>query len=129
MNKENLKKYRDFAFFVGIFFPIIFGYLIPYLFGHEFKLWTVFLGITLLIFGIFAPFKLKFFYKLWISLGNFLGFINSRIILGSIFFLILSPISFLMKILGHNPLKRNKNNNKSYLEKRKEFKIDFEKMF
>ena len=129
MTKKDLKKYREFAFFVGIFFPLIFGYLIPYIFSHEFKLWTLILGITLLIFGIYAPSKLKFIYKLWISLGNLLSFINSRIILGSIFFLILSPISFLMKLLGHNPLRRDKNNNKSYYEKRREFKIDFEKMF
>ena len=68
---------------------------------------------TFLIFGIFKPYKL-ILYKKWIALGNLLGWFNSKIILGIIFFTILIPISILMKIFGYDPLKRKKLNVISY---------------
>ena len=63
-------------------------------------------------------------------LGNLLGWINSHIILGFVFVLILLPIALIMRILGYDPLKRNKNiYKKSYRELRKVNSIDLRKIF
>lgn len=129
ININSQKKYRDFGLFVGILFPLIIGYLIPLLTGHNFKIWTLFLAAPLIILAIISPGKLTKFYKFWIWLGNILGFINSRIILVTIFFLILMPTSFFMKIFGYDPLRRNKSTKETYRELRKDAKINLEKIF
>ena len=61
--------------------------------------------------------------------GDILGWINSRIILGVIFLFVLIPISILMKIVGHDPLKKRRLLSKTYLENNKNHVIDLEKIF
>ena len=51
------------------------------------------------------------------ALGLALGWINSRIILGLVFFLVLQPIAFLMKFVGYDPLKTKKGNEMSFRER------------
>ena len=75
-------------------------------------------GLLLIIFSIFSPNKLKNIYEIWMSIGNILGFVNSRIILGSIFIFILLPIGIFMKIFKYDPLRRSKNKEKTYRELR-----------
>ncbi len=123
------KQLRDFGFLIGIGFPFLIGFVIPGLFGHSFRVWTLFVGIPILFLGILQPLKLKFIYKIWISIGNVLGQINSRIILGIIFFLLLQPISLLMKLFGYDPLRKKKVNVFTYREVRPNAKIDLRKIF
>ena len=63
------------------------------------------------------------------QLGNILGWINSRIILGFIFIFILQPIALIMRIFGYDPLRKRHANTNSYKEKREEFKIDLKRIF
>ena len=58
------------------------------------------------------------------SLGNILGLINSRLILGIVFFLILQPIALFMRIIGYDPLRKKRLLKKSYRENKKVHKID-----
>ena len=129
MKQNEIKKYREFGLFVGFFFPFLIGWIIPTLFAHSFRDWTLFIGIPLILLGIFRPRMLKFPYLFWIKIGNILGFINSKLILGGIFFLILFPISCLMKLTGYDPLKKKTNTLKSYREIRENDKIDLNKIF
>jgi len=129
MSKTSTKTYKQFGFIVGILFPLIIGFIIPFFTGHDFRVWTLFIGIALIIFSIFAPNKLRNIYNFWMSIGNILGFVNSRIILGSIFILVLMPIGLFMKIFGYDPLRRKKNKENTYRELRKDGKVNFEKIF
>ena len=130
MNNKNSKKiYRRFGILIGITFPLIIGFIIPYIFGHNFRNWTLFIGLPLLLLALFKPELLKNIYRFWFWIGNLLGLINSRILLGCIFFLILMPISLIMKSLGYDPLKRKKINKGTYLVKRKDDNINLEKIF
>ena len=130
MKKEIvLKKYRDFGFAVGILFPLLIGIFIPFLFGHDFRLWTFLVTFPFFGYALFCPLKLKNLYQFWIWLGNILGFINSRLILGFIFYFLLFPISIFMKIIGHDPLKRKKNKKNTYREFRTNVNINLDKIF
>ena len=60
--------------------------------------------ITLLTFSF--PFPLKPFYQAWMWLGKLLGKITSPIILFILYFLVLCPTAFLMKLFGKDPMKR-----------------------
>ena len=39
------KQLRDFGLLIGLGFPILIGWLIPLLFGHEFRTWTMWIGV------------------------------------------------------------------------------------
>ena len=126
---KNKNELRSFGLFVGILFPLLIGFILPYLFGHQFRYWTLLIGLPLIITGLIAPKNLKLFYSLWIQIGNLLGFINSKIILSAIFILVVQPIALIMKIVGYDPLRRKRNISLSYREFRKNDKIDLDKIF
>ena len=123
------KQLRKFGVLIGFMFPLIIGFLIPVISGNDFRYWTIFIGATSLIFGLALPKYLINIYKFWIKIGEILGFINSHIILGLVYFLILCPIAFLMKVLGHDPLKKKFHSKKSYYEYCKEKEIDITRIF
>ena len=123
------KQLRQFGIIIGIFFPLIFGLIMPLLFGHSYRIWTLFISFPILIMGILKPYYLSSFYKLGINVGNYLGWINSHLILGLVFIIVLQPIAFFMKIFGYDPLRKKIDKNiKSYRE-RKVNNIDLKKIF
>ena len=121
---------REFGFIFGVGLPLIIGWLIPLLFGHAPRIWTLFVGLPTLILSVLFPNFLKLPYKVWMKIGLILGWINSKIILGIVFFLILIPISIMMKLFKHDPLNRKQSNNIStYRELLSNHKIDLTKIF
>ena len=130
MNVPIEKKHlRQFGFLIGFGFPTIIGWIIPAFGGHLFREWTLWIAIPFLIIGILKPSLLFYPYKVWISLGLALGWINSRIILGLVFFFVLQPIAFLMKFVGYDPLKTKKGNEMSFREKKSNYKVNLKKLF
>ena len=123
------KQLREFGFLIGLGFPIIIGLILPVITGHLFRLWTLWIGIPSLLLGILKPSMLSIPYKLWMSLGRGLGWINSRIILGLVFLVILQPIALIMRVFGHDPLRKKKSNRKSYRENIEYKKIDLTTIF
>ena len=117
--KESIskKQLREFGFLIGFGFPIIIGWIIPAISGHIFRSWSLWVGCPSLILGILKPSLLFYPYKAWMKLGHALGWINSRIILGLVFILVLQPIAFIMNLFGYDPLRRKKNVEDSYREK------------
>ena len=123
------KQLREFGFLIGLGLPIFIGLIIPLIVGHTLKGWTLWIALPFLVLGILKPQLLFYPYKLWIFIGNILGWINSRLILGLIYILILQPIALIMKIIGHDPLKLKRVNELSYREIIKNKKIDLKKIF
>ena len=131
MNKKQIstKILRDFGILIGFGFPTIIGFIIPFITGHSFRLWTLFLGVTSLILSYLYPNLLYFPYKLWMKLGYLLGWINSRVILVMVFFLVLLPMAIVMKLFGYDPLKTKKSFDSTYKIDKKTYKIDLKKIF
>ena len=123
------KQLREFGLLVGFGFPLIIGWLVPAIMGHGFREWTIFIGVPAFIIGLIAPGLLNYPYKIWIALGNFLGWINSKIILGLVFIIVLQPIAFIMRICGYDPLRTRRKGEKTYRENRKDHQIDFTRIF
>ena len=123
------KKLYEFGIFIGFAFPIIIGWLIPIIFGHGFRAWTLWVGIPGLIIGLIAPSLLLYPYKGWMALGHALGWVNSRLILGLVFLIVLQPIAFIMRITGYDPLRIRKKDLLSYRETKKDHLIDLTRIF
>ena len=68
-------------------------------------------------------------FKAWMLIGDILGWINSRIILGLVYILVLIPIAGIMKCMKYDPLRKHKNNKFSYREDKKGYDIKIDRIF
>ena len=73
----------------------------------------LFLSTILILISLTNPKLLNSFNLLWMKVGLFMGKIMSPIILGSIFFILITPISIITKIFKRDELKLKKNKSNS----------------
>ena len=123
------KTLREFGFLIGFIFPFLIGWILPLIGGHSFRTWTLFISVPSIILAFTKPLLLLYPYRAWIKLGHILGWVNSRIILGLVFFIVLQPIALIMRILGHDPLRTKKFSQKSYREIKTNHKVNLKKIF
>ena len=100
----------------GIVFFIVFLLiaLYPLINKGEIRLWSLIISFIFFILGILNSKILTPLNKLWFKFGIFLGKIVSPIIMGIIFFFVVTPTGVLMRIFGKDILNLKYNNNKSY---------------
>ena len=123
------KQLREFGLLIGFGFPVLIGWLLPSLFGHEFRLWTLSVGVPGLILGLTAPRLLHYPYKGWMALGHALGWVNSHIILGLVLIFVLQPIAYIMRLTGYDPLRRRRKGEEIYRENRPKHHTDLTRIF
>ena len=100
----------------GIVFFVVFLLiaLYPLIHNEEIRIWSLIISLIFLILGLINSRILNPLNKLWFKFGILLGKIVSPIIMGIIFFLVVTPIGFIMRILGKDVLNLKFNANKSY---------------
>ena len=100
----------------GIVFFVVFLLvaLYPLIHAEEIRLWSLIISIIFLILGLLNSKILGPLNKIWFKFGILLGKIVSPLIMGIIFFLVVTPIGLIMKILGKDLLNLKYNSNKSY---------------
>ena len=105
----------------GIVFFVVFLIIAIYPLSHsgDVRLWSVIISIIFLVLGLLNSKILTPLNKLWFKLGIFLGKIVSPIIMGIIFFLVVTPTGIIMRLLGKDVLNLKYNKNQSYWIKKK----------
>ena len=100
----------------GIVFFIVFLIIafLPLLNSNEINYWSLVISITFLILGLINAKILTPLNKVWFKFGILLGNVIAPIVMGIIFFLVVTPTSIIMKILGKDLLNLKKKNNSSY---------------
>ena len=100
----------------GIVFFIVFFLiaLYPLISSGEIRIWSLIVSFSFLILGLINSKILDPLNKLWFKFGLFLGKIISPIIMGVIFFLVVTPIGLIMKTLRKDLLNLKYNENTSY---------------
>ena len=86
----------------------------PLLNGYEIRYWSLIISIVFLFLGILNSKILTPLNKIWFKIGILLGNVISPIVMSIIFFLVVTPTSFIMKILGKDLLNLKKNTKNSY---------------
>ena len=127
--KISKKALREFGFLIGIGFPLFIGWIIPAFSGHGFSIWTLWIGISGLILGIISPYMLLYPYKCWMKIGEVLSWINSHIILGLVFIIILLPIALILRVKGYDPLRKRRKGKHTYRENRQGTSTDLTRIF
>jgi len=115
----------------GIVFFVVFiliGFY-PLLNDGNLNIISILIGIIFLILGILNSRFLTPLNKIWFKFGIFLGQIISPIVMGIIFFLVVTPIAFIMRVLGKDILKLKKNTDNSYWIKKTELKSKMKNQF
>lgn len=100
------KELRNFGLILGSGLALFFGLLLPWLGNWQWQSWPWFTAGTLLVISLVAPGVLKPAYLAWMKIGNVLSWINTRIILALLFFIIFLPISIILRLLGKDPMAR-----------------------
>ncbi|TGN20406.1 SxtJ family membrane protein [Leptospira idonii] len=97
---------RKFAFIVGGVLALVFGALIPYLNRGSWNPYLVYGGSAVVFLGAVFPKSLYYPHKVWMWIGEILGWINTRIILSVIFFVLFTPIGLLKRLFGNDSMRR-----------------------
>ena len=106
LNRQNKKQLRQFGLMVGGVLVLI-GLWKLYQGKHETArliLWSV--GGLLMTIGVIVPTLLTPVYWLWMKLVHLLGWVNTRLLLGIIFFVIITTMTVVMKVFGRDALNR-----------------------
>ena len=117
MDDVKISSNRSFGIVFFIVFLLIALY--PLISGGELRLWSFITSVIFLILGILNSIVLTPLNKLWFKFGIFLGKIVSPIIMGIIFFLVVTPIGLLMRFIGKDVLNLKFNSHKSYWVEKK----------
>ena len=115
--KEKLPSNRNFGLVFFVFFLII-G-LWPLLGTNEIRYWSIFFSIIFFLLGITNSKLLNPLNKIWFNFGMLLGKMISPLVMGIIFFLVVTPIGVIMRVFGKDilSLKYNKKNKSYWIEK------------
>lgn len=95
---------RSFGLIMASILALVFGLAVPLIAQKGIPAWPWIISMTFLLPSIFRPQILKHVYLFWMKLGLILGWVNTRIILSIIFYVLITPIGLLMRICGYNAL-------------------------
>ena len=119
MNSQKIKIGSNKSFGIVFFVVFLIIGLYPLIYNNNPKIWSLIISAIFLFLGLINSKLLTPLNKAWFTFGIFLGKIVSPFIMGIIFFLVVTPIGFIMKILGKDllQLKFNKNVQTYWIEK------------
>ena len=114
MKKRAFRSERDFGLIVGGVFVLLSAW---WFYRGKFSTVreiTLPLGALLVILGLVFPRALFWPNKAWMTLAAVLSFVSTRIILAFVFFVIVSPIGLIKRMLGWDPLNRRAGASDTY---------------
>ena len=112
-NKE-IKLPSNKSFGMVFFVVFLIGSFYPLINSDSIRIWSMVISMFFLVLGLLNSRILTPLNKLWFKFGILLGKILSPFILGIIFFLVVTPVGLIMRILGKDVLNLKYNNSKSY---------------
>ena len=112
MDEIKIGSNRGFGIVFFVVFLLIAIY--PLLKGSDLRIWSLIISFIFLALGLTKSNLLTPLNKLWFKFGLFLGKIISPLIMGFIFFAVVTPIGIIMRLLGKDLLNLKYNKKKSY---------------
>ncbi|MFT4585668.1 MAG: hypothetical protein ACI915_004213 [Gammaproteobacteria bacterium] len=100
------KGLREFGLVTGAVFVGLFGLFFPWLLDLNSPTWPWLLGTGLAIWGLAAPTTLRPVYRAWMRFGLLISKITTPIVLGVVFFLVIFPTGFVMRLFRRDPMTR-----------------------
>ena len=118
------------SFGIVFFFVFLIISLWPLLNENTLRVWSIIVAMIFLILGLINSNFLTPLNKLWFKFGKLLGSIIAPIVMGIVFFIVVTPIGFIMRIFGKDLLnKRYNNKSNSYWINREKSKSTMKQQF
>jgi len=115
--QSNIGSDKSFGIVFAIFFTII--SLWPIFSGENIRVWAIIIALIFLLISFIKPELLNGLNKIWSKFGMLLGKIISPIVMAFVFFAIITPMAFFMRLIGKDLLnKKITKSIKSYWIKR-----------
>ena len=105
-NNPDKVELRKFGLIFAGMFILIFGLLLPWIWDKSSPTWPWIVAAVFAVTALVLPAALGPVYKVWMKIGHVLGWINTRIILGLVFFAIFAPVALVFRLLGKDPMRR-----------------------
>ena len=104
----------------GILFFLVFFFIgiWPILNEETLRIWSIMVAIIFLVLGLLKSKILEPLNKTWIKFGEILGLIIAPIVMALIYFIVLTPLSFIIKLFGKDLQKTKYSKIDSYWIKR-----------
>ena len=111
---DNIKIGSNRGFGIVFFILFLLIALYPSINSEGIRMWAVILSLIFLFLGLLDSKVLTPLNKIWFKFGILLGRVISPLIMGAIFFFVVTPIGLIMRILGKDVLNLKYNSNKTY---------------
>ena len=112
INNKSISSNKSFGIVFFVVFLIIALY--PLLENESVRVWSIILSVIFLILGLLNSTILSPLNKVWFKFGIALGNFVSPIVMGLVFFIVVTPISIIMRVLKKDLLNLKKGNKKTY---------------
>jgi hypothetical protein len=129
MNENKIKISSNKSFGLVFFIVFLFVSLLPLFKDGNIRIWALMLAIIFLILGLLNSSILKPLNKIWFKFGILLGNLISPIVMGIVFFAVVTPTAIIMRIFGKNLLGLKNSNKKSYWIERSSIKSKMKNQF
>ena len=100
---------RKFGWVTGLLVILFVGVLLPWLADKNILSWqkiTLPIGSVLIAWAFAHPGSLIYVYKPWMAFADKIGWVNTRIIMAILFYVIIMPIGVIMRLFGKDPMAR-----------------------
>ena len=108
------KGLRKFGFTTGAIIVVLFALFFPWVFDVAvMPMWPWIIAGALWVPALLVPAVLRPVYTTWMKIGHGIGWVNTRIILGVLFYVLVLPMGLVMRLFGHDPMARKRDESAS----------------
>jgi Saxitoxin biosynthesis operon protein SxtJ len=100
------RELRHFGLLMGALLALLFGAVLPWIWDFGYALWPWLIGGVFVLWALVAPRTLAPVYWIWMKIGAALGWVNTRLILGVVFYCLITPIGLVMRLFRHDAMAR-----------------------
>ena len=118
------KGLREFGVVTGGIVAVLFGLFFPWLLERAFPLWPWVVFAVLGAWALVAPMRLRPLYRGWMRLGFLLSKITTPIVMGLLFYLLITPFALILKLTGKDAMRLGFNDRDTYRVTRENVRED-----
>lgn len=107
---EEHRQLRLFGLIFGLAVAIVFGLLLPWLFDHGYPRWPWMITALMWFAALVRPQVLEPVSRTWLKIGQWLGWFNTRVLLGLMYYTVFLLTGLIMRLIGKDPMARKRDN-------------------
>ena len=105
---------RKFGIVTGAIIVVLFAFFFPWVFDMAtMPMWPWIIAGMLWLPALLMPAALRPIYTTWMKIGHGIGWVNTRIILGLLFYMLVLPTGLVIRLFGSDPMARKRDKSAS----------------